>query len=96
MDRSTGIPLDVLTCFNPYVSQLTNTVEFGDGINGNKVPTGAVVPKYYVYQSNSANIQTARLVGANMVMTNGGSLTASICLLMNHIIHFAGRISFLN
>jgi hypothetical protein len=29
----TGMPLDVsLTCYNPYVSQLTNTVQFGDNV----------------------------------------------------------------
>jgi hypothetical protein len=80
----TGIPLDVsLTCFNPYVSQLTNTVEFGDNINGNKVPSGAKVrcPNIMFTNDTPANIQTvSRLVGANMVMSNGGSLTASICL----------------
>ncbi len=80
----TGIPLDVsLTCYNPYVSQLTNTVEFGDNINGNKVPTGAKVrcPNIMFTSAVPVNIQTASsIVGANMVMTNAGSLTASICL----------------
>lgn len=80
----TGTPLDVsLTCFNPYVSQLSATVEFGDNINGNKVPSGAKVrcPNIMFTSAVPANIQTSsRLVGANMVMTNGGSLTASICL----------------
>jgi hypothetical protein len=80
----TGTPLDVsLTCFNPYVSQLSATVQFGDSINGNKVPTGAKVkcPNIMFTSAVPANIQTAsRLVGANMAMTNGGSLTASICL----------------
>jgi hypothetical protein len=72
-----------LTCFNPYVSQLTNTVQFGDNINGNKVPSGARVrcPNIMFTSAVPANIQTAsRLVGANMVMTAGGSLTASVCL----------------
>lgn len=80
----TGTPMDVsLTCFNPYVSQLTDTVEFGDNINGNKVPTGAKVrcPNIMFTSATPANIQTSsRLVGANMVMSNGGALTASICL----------------
>lgn len=79
-----GTPLDVsLTCFNPYVSQLTNTVEFGDNINGNKVPSGAKVrcPNIMFTADTPANIQTvSRLVGANMVMSNGGALAASICL----------------
>ncbi len=80
----TGMPLDVsLTCYNPYVSQLTNTVQFGDNINGNKVPSGAKVrcPNIMFTSAVPVNIQTASsIVGANMVMTAGGSLTASICL----------------
>lgn len=80
----TGTPLDVsLTCFNPYVAQLTDTVQFGDNINGNKVPTGAKVrcPNIMVTNDTPANIQTAsRIIGTNMAMSNGGSLTASICL----------------
>lgn len=80
----TGMPLDVsLTCYNPYVSQLTNTVQFGDNINGNKVPTGAKVrcPNIMFTSAVPVNIQTSSsLVGANMVMTAAGSLTANICL----------------
>lgn len=80
----TGMPVDVsLTCFNPYVSQLTSTVQFGDNVNGNKVPTGAKVrcPNIMFTSGTPADKQTSsRLVGANMVMSNGGALTASICL----------------
>lgn len=80
----TGMPLDVsLTCYNPYVSQLSNVVEFGDNINGNKVPSGAKVrcPNIMFTSAVPVNIQTASsIVGANMVMTAGGSLTANICL----------------
>lgn len=80
----TGIPSAItVDCFNPYVAQLTNTVEFGDGVNGKKVPTGAKVrcPNIMFTADTPADKQTAsRIVGANMVMSNGGSLTASICL----------------
>lgn len=80
----TGMVTDVsLTCYNPYVSQLTNVVQFGDDTNGNKVPTGAKVrcPNIMFTSAVPVNIQTSsRIVGANMVMTAGGSLTASICL----------------
>ncbi len=80
----TGMVSDVsLTCYNPYVSQLTNTVQFGNNTNGNKVPTGAKVrcPNIMFTSAVPVNIQTASsIVGANMVMTAGGSLTASICL----------------
>jgi hypothetical protein len=80
----TGMVIDVsLTCYNPYVSQLSNTVQFGDNINGNKVPTGAKVrcPNIMFTSAVPVNIQTSSsIVGANMVMTAGGSLTASICL----------------
>lgn len=80
----TGMVTDVsLTCYNPYVSQLTNTVQFGDDVNGNKVPSGAKVrcPNIMFTSAVPVNIQTSSsIVGANMVMTAGGSLTANICL----------------
>lgn len=80
----TGMVIDVsLTCYNPYVSQLTNTVQFGDDVNGNKVPSGAKVrcPNIMFTSAVPANVQTSSsIVGANMVMTAGGSLTANICL----------------
>ncbi len=79
-----GMVKDVsLVCFNPYEAQLTNTVQFGDNVNGNKVPTGAKVrcPNIMITNQTPANLQTAsRIVGTNMVMTAGGTLTASICL----------------
>lgn len=81
---SAGMPTDVtLVCFNPYVSQLTNVIEFGDGVNGNKVPTGAKVrcPNIMFTADTPANLHTAsRGLGANMVLTNAGSLSANICL----------------
>lgn len=85
----TGTPTGVtLTCFNPYVSQLTDTIEFGDGNNGNKVPTGAKVrcPNIMFTNDTPANIQTSsRIIGSNMGTSAaagfvGGSVTASICL----------------
>ncbi len=85
----TGTPTDVtLTCFNPYQAQLTDVVEFGDGNNGNKVPTGAKVrcPNIMFTNQTPANIQTAsRIVGSNMGTSAaagfvGGSVTANICL----------------
>ena len=85
----TGTPMDVsLTCFNPYQSQLTNTIVFGDGNNGNKVPTGAKVrcPNIMFTNQTPANIQTSsRIIGSNMGTSAaagfvGGSVTASICL----------------
>jgi hypothetical protein len=79
-----GMVKDVsLVCFNPYEAQLTNTVQFGDNVNGNKVPTGAKVrcPNIMITNQTPANLQTAsRILGTNMVMTAGGTLTASICL----------------
>lgn len=80
----TGAVTDTtLRFFNPYVSQLTHTVQFGDGINGNKVPTNAKVriPNIMFTSDTPANLHTvSRILGANMVLTNGGALTASICL----------------
>lgn len=70
-------------CFNPYVAQLTTTVEFGDGDNGNKVPTGGKVrcPNIMITSDTPANVQTAsNIVGVSMVMTNGGAVTANTCL----------------
>lgn len=85
----TGAVTDVsLTCFNPYQAQLTNVVQFGDGNNGNKVPTGAKVrcPNIMFTNQTPANIQTSsRIIGANMGTSAaagfvGGSVTANICL----------------
>ncbi len=85
----TGIPVDVsLTCFNPFVSQLTNVVQFGDDVNGNKVPTGANVrcPNIMFTCATPASVKTAagRTFGANILMVSGalsgGSVTADKCL----------------
>ncbi len=73
-----------LTCINSFRSQLTSTVEFGDGTNGKKVPTGAKVrcPNIMFTADIPASTQhsTGRIYGANMVMSSGGALTANICL----------------
>lgn len=80
----TGMPTDMtLVCVNPFSDQLTTTVEFGDNLNGNKVPTGAKVrcPNIMFTTATPASVKGAtRTNAANMVMTAGGSLTASICL----------------
>jgi hypothetical protein len=72
-----------LTCYNPYRSQLTNQIIFGDGVNGNLVPTGAniKIPNILITDLTPANIQTSSgALSAKIVMTNGGSLQASTCL----------------
>lgn len=85
----TGTPMDVsLTCFNPFVSQLTTTVQFGDNVNGNKVPTGAKVrcPNIMFTCATPASVKTAagRTFGANILMLSGsfsgGSVIADKCL----------------
>jgi hypothetical protein len=72
-----------LTAYNPYRSQLTNQVIFGDGTNGNLVPTGANIriPNILITDLTAGNIQTASgILSTSIVMTNGGTIQANICL----------------
>ncbi len=65
------------TVYNPYKSQLTSTIRFGDGSNGNVVPNGAKVrvPNIVVDDLTPANLQTSSLVlSANILLTSGGNI----------------------
>jgi len=66
------------TVSNPYSSQLTATIRFGDGTNGNVVPNGAKVrvPNIVVDDLTAASLQTSSLVlSANILLTSGGNIT---------------------
>jgi hypothetical protein len=66
------------TVYNPYKSQLTSTIRFGDGTNGNVVPNGAKVrvPNIVIDDLTPASLQTSSLVlSANILLTSGGNIT---------------------
>lgn len=71
------------TIFNPAQSQWTSTLNFGDGVNGNVIPSGAKVrqPNIMFSDVTAANlISASHLVGALINLGNGGSIDARICL----------------
>ena len=66
------------TVYNPYYSQTSTTIRFGDGVNGNVVPNGAKVrvPNIVIDDYTPASLQTSSLVlSANILLTSGGNLT---------------------
>jgi len=68
---------NTFTVYNPYSSQLSSTIRFGDGVNGNVVPSGAKVkvPNIVIDDLTPANLQTSSLVlSANILLTSGGNL----------------------
>lgn len=80
---TTGAVSGSLTAYNPYRSQLTNQIIFGDGTFGELVPTGANIriPNILITDLTPANIQTASgVLSTSIVMTNGGTIQANICL----------------
>ena len=71
------------TIFNPSQSQWTSTITFGDGTNGNVIPSGAKVrhPNIMFSDATAANLITAsHLVGAYINMANGGLIDVRTCL----------------
>lgn len=69
--------------FNPYSAQFTNQVVFGDGVNGNKVPTGAKVrvPNIMLTSDTPANLHTSNSqLGMSFVLTSGGRVNLDTCL----------------
>jgi len=77
----TNIPVRII---NPSSSQLTNTVVFGDGVNGNKLTSGVKVriPNIMLTSDASAALQTSsQQLGLSFVMSSGGNLSLDTCLL---------------
>ena len=73
-----------VSIYNPYSSQLLNTVVFGDGVNGNKLTAGVRVriPNIMLTSDTPANMQTASaVVGMSFVTTNGPDVSISTCLM---------------
>lgn len=76
------------TLFNPIVSQFTNQIKFGDGVNGNTLLMGqkVKVPNLMLTSDTPANLQTGGIllasaqVGMSFVLTNGGRVTLNTCL----------------
>lgn len=76
------------TIINPIVSQFTNKIKFGDGINGNTLLMGqkVKVPNLMLTSDTPSNLQitgivaTASQAGMSFVLTNGGRVTLNTCL----------------
>ncbi len=69
--------------FNPYSSQFTNQVVFGDGTNGNKLTSGVKVrvPNIMITSDTPANLQTASaIVGCLFDLSKGGNMLMDTCL----------------
>lgn len=74
--------------YNPIVSQFTNKIKFGDGINGNKLLLGQKVkiPNLMLTSDTPVNFQTATnvatssQVGMSFVLANGGRVRLNTCL----------------
>lgn len=77
-----------VTLYNPIVSQFTNQIKFGDGINGNKLLLGQKVrvPNIMLTSDTPANLQTggitaaAAQAGMSFVLTSGGRVNLNTCL----------------
>ena len=77
-----------VTLFNPIVSQFTNIIKFGDGINGNRLLMGqkVKVPNLMLTSDTPSNLQTATIAatssqaGMSFVLTNGGRVNIDTCL----------------
>ena len=76
----TNIPVKI---FNPYSSQLTNQIVFGDGTNGNKLTSGVKVrvPNIMITSDTPANVHTAStIIGVVFNLSSGGNMLMDKCL----------------
>lgn len=74
---------NTFTIYNPYTEQLSSTIRFGDGINGNKPPNGAKIriPNILITDLTPASLMTSdRTLSAQFLMSGGGNLVADKCL----------------
>lgn len=65
------------TVYNPYSSQFTSTIRFGDGVHGNVVPNGAKIriPNICITDFTPVNLQTSSVIlSANILTTGGGNV----------------------
>lgn len=77
-----------VTLYNPIISQYTNQIKFGDGVNGNTLYSGQKVrvPNLMLASDTAANLQTATIVntsaqaGMSFVLTSGGRVSLNKCL----------------
>ena len=71
------------TVYNPYRNQLSSTIRFGDGTNGNVPVNGAKIriPNILITDLTPANLMTSdRTLSAQFLMSSGGNLIADKCL----------------
>jgi hypothetical protein len=76
----TGITVKI---FNPYSSQFTDSVVFGDGTNGNVLTNGVKVriPNIMLTSDTPANLHTSSYqLGLSFVLTAGGNVNIDKCL----------------
>jgi hypothetical protein len=78
-----NVPVRII---NPFSSQFTNTVVFGDGVNGNKLTAGVRVlcPNIMLTSDIPVNLYggaTINTSGLSFVMTSGGKLSLKTCLM---------------
>ncbi len=76
----TNIPVKI---FNPYASQFTNEIVFGDGTHGDTIPTGRKVrvPNIMITSDTAANLHTASAqLGCYFNLGSGGNMLVDTCL----------------
>jgi len=80
------------TIYNPITSQFSNTIRFGNGVNGNVIPFGANIriPNIMVSDLSPANLITiSNLLECNIVMATASPIYAEICMFGNAYLSMA-------
>ena len=80
------------TVYNPYQAQWTTEIVFGDGTNGNVIPSGAKVRQPNILFSDKTNasiLGASHLLNALITMTNGGIISVNTCLFGLTYVNFA-------
>lgn len=80
---ATGYTNISVKIFNPYASQFTSSVVFGDDVNGNKLTSGVKVriPNIMITSDTPANLHTAsQILGCYFNLGSGGNMLMDICL----------------
>lgn len=80
------------TVYNPVQSQWTTTLTFGDGTNGNVVPSGAKIRQPNIMFSDKTNtsiLGASHLTQAYINMSNGGIIDVRTCLFGESYVNLA-------
>jgi len=79
-----GIGQVDVSIYNPYSAQLTNIIQFGDGVFGNVIPLGAKVriPNIMLTSDIPVDLMTnSASLSMYINMINGGSINLDTCLI---------------